>query len=218
MARLDPLRALMFAVAVVLSTAAAVQLGASTPTGAGLAALAPWPEDLLRQRVEEACAGVERAAHAGKGLALALAEAKVAVAAALRRYPEDTDLWLRHAELAALSGAAPGVWERSLMRSYATGPREGWVAARRLPFALSRFAELSPAARQRAMDELDAMVGWRSSYLSHFARAYARLAPQARFIVERVVARQAPPVRERVTPILVGADRRLAVSRAGTSQ
>lgn len=216
MARLEPHRGLMVTLAVVLMTAAAVQLVATMMPGARLAALAPWPQDLVRHRVEEASAAVMGAAHAGEGLVPALADAMAAVTAALRRYPDDADLWLRHAELAALSGARPVVWEDSLMRSYATGPREGWVSARRLPFALSRLAELSPAARRKAMHELDAMVGWRSAYLSQFANAYARLAPQARFVVERAVARQASPVRERVTAILAGADRRFAASRAGT--
>ncbi|ALA19975.1 hypothetical protein AL346_21045 (plasmid) [Chelatococcus sp. CO-6] len=206
----------MVALALVLTTAAAAQLAATMMPDADLAALAPWPEDLVRHRVEEASAAVTRAAQAGDGLAPALAEAIAAVTDALQRYPDDADLWLRHAEIAALSGALPAVWEDSLMRSYATGPREGWVSARRLPFALSRLAELSPAARSKAMHELDAMVGWRSAYLSQFANAYARLAPRARFVVERAVARQASPVRERVTAILAGADRRFAASRART--
>lgn len=218
MARLEPARGLMVALAIVLSTAAAVQLVATVMPGGGLATLAPWPEDLVRQRVEEASAAVTRAAQAGEGLAPALADATAAVTDALRRYPDDADLWLRRAELAALSGALPAVWEESLMRSYSTGPREGWVSARRLPFALSRLAELSPVARRRAMDELEAMVGWRSAYLSQFAHAYARLDPRARFVVERAVAREASPIRERVTAILAGADRRLAASRAGTSR
>ena len=55
---------------------------------------------------------------------------------ALTASPLSSELWLAQARLFAAQGMLDHRFAESISRSYATGPREGWIAAERLPLVL----------------------------------------------------------------------------------
>jgi hypothetical protein len=67
-----------------------------------------------------------------------------AVDYALAAQPASPELWFARARLLAAQGILDEPLADSLRRSYELGPREGWIAAERLPFAL-RLREFLPA-------------------------------------------------------------------------
>jgi hypothetical protein len=67
-----------------------------------------------------------------------------AVDYALAAQPTSAELWLARARLLAAQGILDEPLADSLRRSYELGPREGWIAAERLPFAL-RLRDFLPA-------------------------------------------------------------------------
>ena len=52
--------------------------------------------------------------------------------------PASSELWLAKARLLSNQGILDEPFSEALRNSYATGAREGWIAAERLPFALRR--------------------------------------------------------------------------------
>jgi len=73
-----------------------------------------------------------------------------AIEVGLRAAPASSELWFARARLYAAQGILDQPLAESLARSNATGPREGWIAAERLPFAL-RLEQFLP---ESLMDEI----------------------------------------------------------------
>ncbi len=72
--------------------------------------------------------------------------------------PRDAFLWMALAWVEDFRSGFQPEQLTYLRLSYATGPNEGWVAARRNRLALSMFARLSPDLADRAVVEFDRLL------------------------------------------------------------
>jgi len=94
-----------------------------------------WLHDpaIVRTELAECQAGARN-----RGTAACLA----AVDHGLTLQPLSSELWLERARILVALGTMDDELVAALARSYATGPREDWIAATRLPFALTLLAFL----------------------------------------------------------------------------
>ena len=77
--------------------------------------------------------------------------------------PTDSFLWLAAYWRETFSGGDEPVRLPMLAMSYRTGPREGWVAVRRSPWALGLYARLGPDLQESAVAEFVGLVQSRFS-------------------------------------------------------
>ena len=177
-----------------ISQGAALPAAAERADAASLrlaAKLDPWRRDLAGAEATLALAGHDARPETADGTgAESLQNSLRLIDRALSLAPMDANLWFVRAAVLARSQRDVAEWEASLRASYELGPREGWVVWRRLAFALPHFGRFSPDTQALADGELDRMVGRKSSFLSEFANAYARLPLETRFTVDMALERQ----------------------------
>ncbi|MCA1550703.1 hypothetical protein I6F36_28125 [Bradyrhizobium sp. BRP19] len=123
------------------------------------------PPLVMRAAIIRAAALVELSVAEGASERKSAEEADQEIVAAgdrvrtsLATNPADSFLWLMIYSLKAMSQGFSIENIRYLVQSYATGPREGWIALRRSRMALSVFPMLSPAAQQRVVSEFVDLV------------------------------------------------------------
>jgi hypothetical protein len=108
---------------------------------------------VLLQTAEEV---TDRQGSGASDRAMDAAEAAVKVSLALN--PRDSFLWLMLYSLETTrSGFDPG-HIRLLDQSYATGPREGWIALRRNRLALAAFQLLDAEVQDKVVEEFAGLV------------------------------------------------------------
>jgi hypothetical protein len=85
------------------------------------------------------------------------------LSSSLRRAPGDSNFWFLRAKMRALKSKFDSRSNSYLNMSYLTGPREGWVAIRRLAFSLRYWLLLRPEAQHQVRREIRTL--WRETSL-----------------------------------------------------
>lgn len=98
-----------------------------------------------------------------------LEKARQTIVDTLKRSPGDANLWYLLAEIRALQNKMDHITQRFLNMSYLTGPREGWIALRRLSFSLRYWLLLDRGLRHHVEKEITTL--WSD-------RAYQRIMMQ----------------------------------------
>ncbi len=100
----------------------------------------------------------------------------------LRFAPANANLWYLIAETRALQGKMDGTAKRFLAMSYITGPREGWIALRRLQFSLRYWLLLDEELRRYVRREIRTL--WSdTSYTSTFLRLFSKRSKRAQTVI-----------------------------------
>ena len=109
----------------------------------------------------EEVAAANKAADVGHRTA-ALAACLAVIDDGLAANPLSGELWLERARLLSASGVFDAPLQTALRQSYATGPREGWIAAARLILALRLQPLLPPEFTPLILSDLGIVLQSRS--------------------------------------------------------
>lgn len=109
---------------------------------------------LIRVRIAEEAIGRKSSAEADRSVASAFER----VMTALMAMPGNSFLWLMLYSVETARNGFDPRYIRYLDRSYATGPREGWISLKRNRLALAVFPMLSEIARGSVISEFTEMV------------------------------------------------------------
>ncbi len=118
----------------------------------------------------------------------ALARARDNLKNALKTAPADANLWYLLAEIRVRLNGADTKTVDFLRLSYLTGPREGWVARRRLGLSLRLLPLLPEEIRKMLRREIQALWSVRA-YRSDLVRNYLRSSQAGREIILAGVSR-----------------------------
>jgi hypothetical protein len=102
-----------------------------------------------------------------------LEQARLTLKRSLKLAPGDANLWYLLAEIRALQNKMDPKTQRFLGMSYLTGPREGWIALRRLQFSLRYWLLLDKEIRRHVTREIRTL--WMDSrYQRTFIRQFSK--------------------------------------------
>ncbi len=111
-----------------------------------------------------------------------LEQASLVITRSLKFAPSDANLWYLLAETRALQGKMDRKTRRILNMSYLSGPREGWIALRRLQFSLRYWLLLGKDLRRHVKKEIRTL--WSTpSYQRTFIRKFSSSSVRARRVI-----------------------------------
>lgn len=114
-----------------------------------------------------------------------LEQARLTLNRSLKLAPGDANLWYLLAEIRALQNKMDSKTQRFLGMSYLTGPREGWIALRRLQFSLRYWLLLDKEIRRHVTREIRTL--WMDS---RYQRTFIRQFSKNTVRVQRVISTQ----------------------------